>query len=188
MNFFEFNSRQDYASYWPEKDAGEITDPRVPASFRRIESRITEYLGDPPRRPAKKGNLLKSAYGYFCTNSAREMLLEASKGRVIFSPTEVVGRDGEMISQFWVVNVVDCLDLSNTVASSGAHAKNGNLGVIKRPAFDESKWDGSDLFVVPQDQNDCYFVSIRFVEKWRASKFKGAKFSRFLMDPDAIKC
>lgn len=188
MNFFEFNSRQDYASYWPEEFSGEINDLRVPVPFRKVESRINEYLGDPPRKPAKKGVLLKSAYSYFCTANARDLILDASKGGVIFSPTDVVGRESESVHQFWVVNLIDCLDLSKTVASPATSGQKGKLGVIKRPFFDESKWDGSDLFIVPQDPSYCYFVSTRFAEKWQASKFKGAKFSRFLMDPEAIRC
>jgi hypothetical protein len=69
-----------------------------------------------------------------------------------------------------------------------ANPRPGRIGVIKRPMFDESRWDGSDLFVVPQDPSYCIFVSERFVERWRAAKFKGSMFSRYLMDPEAIEC
>jgi hypothetical protein len=186
--FFRLHPRDGYASYWPQARDGAVADLRVPENFRGEEIEIAEYLGDPPRKPGKRGSLLKSAYSFFVRADALPLISESARGNLLTHPTIVVGRESEEISQFWVTNFVDCLDTAKTVVSPMASPKPGKIGVIKRPVFDESRWDGSDLFVVPQDPSYCFFVSERFVERWRAAKFKGAMFSRYLMDPEAIEC
>lgn len=188
MKFFELGPRPGYASYWPERSDGEVEEARIPADSRRREVEIAEYLGDPPRKPGKHGSLLKSAYSFFVRADALSLVAESARGNLLTRPTIVVGRETEEVFQFWVTNFVDCLDVAKTVVAPAASPRPGKIGVIKRPEFDESRWDGSDLFVVPQDPSYCFFVSERFVERWRAAKFKGAMFSRFLMDPEAIKC
>lgn len=77
---------------------------------------------------------------------------------------------------------------ANTVSAPPGGFYKDKIGVIKRPVFDEGRWDGSDLFVVPQDPSTSLFCTERFVANWKQSKLKGALFSRFLMDPEAIKC
>lgn len=67
------------------------------------------------------------------------------------------------------------------------HKDPKRVGVIKRAVIDEARWDGSDLFVLPQNPNHTLYCSERFVEGWKAAKLKGALFSRCLMDPEAIK-
>lgn len=188
MKFFELGPRPGYASYWPERKEGDINETRIPSDSRSKEVEIAEYLGDPPRKPGKHGALLKSAYAFFVRADALPLISDSARGKLLTSPTIVVGRESEGIFQFWVTNFVDCLDTTKTIASPMASPKPGKIGVIKRAVFDESRWDGSDLFVVPQDPSYCFFVTERFVEKWRVAKFKGAMFSRFLMDPEAIEC
>jgi hypothetical protein len=87
----------------------------------------------------------------------------------------------------WVLNFVDCLDIDRSSISVPTIPKKGYVGIIKRPVFDESRWNGSDLFAVPQDPNCHLFCTERFAVEWKTAKLKGALFSRFLMDPDAIK-
>lgn len=188
MNFYRLNPRQDYSGYWPEEIVGEIAEFRISANSRQREVRVTEYFGDPPREPAKHGAFHKSAYGYFVRKDALLLVSDAAHGKLLTSPTVVVGRESETFYQFWVTNYVDCLDISNTVTSPTASPQSGKIGVIRRPVFDESRWDGSDLFVIPQDPSYSYFVSERFIERWRAAKFKGAMFSRYAMDLNAIRC
>ena len=112
----------------------------------------------------------------------------AARGKLRTSSTKIIGREDEDFFQVWVLNFVDCLDEAKTVASPPGGFYKGKIGVIKRPVFDESRWDGSDLFVVPQDPSFCFFCTENFVAQWKAAKLKGAMFSRHMMDPDAIRC
>lgn len=188
MTFFELGPRSDYARYWPEAFDGEIVDPRILSDFRKKESVLREYLGDPPRKPGKHGSFLKSAYSFFVRDDALSLIRSAAKGLLFSSATKVIGREGETFHQFWVTNFVDCLDLNKTSASPSMGKYPGKIGVIRHPVFDEARWDGSDLFVVPQDPSYCYFCTENFVEQWKAAKLKGAIFSRYLMDPEPIRC
>ena len=188
MNFFELGTRQDFASYWPSVCEGEIDDPRIPVDSRKREAVVGEYLGDPPRKPGKHGQLHKSAYAFFVRQDALQLVQTAARGAIVTSPTRMLGRESEAFHQIWLLNVVDCLDVAKTVASPSTNRKPGKIGVIRRPVFDESRWDGSDLFVVPQDPSYCYFCTENFVAQWKAAKLKGAMFSRYLMDPEGIRC
>lgn len=189
MIFYEISSRQDFAGYLPKETNGSISERLItPDSCREKESLLVEYCGEPPRKPAKKGDFHRSAYGYFVKSTALDFFEKASRGKLIKNPTKIIDRADEEFYQIWVTNYVDCLDVKNTVASpAGGYYKN-KIGVIKRPVFDEKKWDGSDLFVVPQDPSFCLFCTEKFVEQWKQSKLKGMMFSRFLMDSEAIKC
>jgi hypothetical protein len=187
MNFFEINPRQDYAGYGGDAEAGEISEPRIIPPYRKIAGTVSEYLGDPPRKPGKKGDYHAGSLLHFVRNAALELMSEAARGNLIVKPVRVTGRDEETFHQAWVVNFVDCLDEANTVSSPQGGFYKDKIGVIKRPAFDESRWDGSDLFVVPQDPSTSLFCTERFIANWKQAKLKGALFSRFLMDPDAIK-
>lgn len=187
MIFYKLGNRQDYAGYWPEHKAGELPDPRIPDYYRDIETVLGEHLGDPPRKPGKKGDLHKSAYGFFARPAALALLVNGSQNKVATHPAVLLGRESEEFQQFWVLNYVDCLDVPNSSISEPVVRVPGRVGVIKRAAFDEARWDGSDVFVVPQDPVHNVYCSERFVAQWKAAKLKGALFSRFLMDPDAIK-
>lgn len=188
MTFFGVWPRQGFAGYWPEKFDGEISEPLIPEESRRVESLIAEYLGDPPRKPGKHGSFHKSAYSYFVRDDALELFRGAAKGRMLSKPTTVVGRESEVFHQVWVTNFVDCLDVSNSVISPSTGKQKGKIGVIKRPAFDSSRWDGSDLFVLPQDPNYVLYCSEAFIAGWKAAKKKGIEFRRHVMDLDAICC
>lgn len=187
MDFYEISGRQDFAGYWPERSEGGIHDERIPSPYRTRESVIAEYLGEPPRKPAKHGNFHKSAYGYFVREEALDILRQAARRNLLTVPTRIIGREEESFHQVWVTNFVDCLDIALTTTSSPSNARTGQLGVITRPAFDMSRWDGSDLFVVPQDANFCLYCSERFVADWKAARKKGMVFRRFLFDPDPIR-
>lgn len=187
MKFYEVGPRQDFAGYWPERVDGEVGDARIPAHSRKKEGVVNEYFGDPPTKPKKLGSFHKSAYGFFVRDDALEQFQRAARGNLITNPTTVVGRESEVFYQVWITNYVDCLDLAQTVASPSSGKAAGKIGVIKRPVFDEKRWDGSDLFVVPQDPSFCLFCSEQFVVDWQAAKKKGVVFRRFLMDPEAIR-
>jgi hypothetical protein len=116
-----------------------------------------------------------------------ECFESACRGKLASRPTRILDREAEHFRQVWVLNFVDCLDEAKTMASPPGGFYKDKIGVIKRPAFDEHRWDGSDLFVVPQDPSYCLFCSETFVTQWKAAKLKGAMFSRFLMDPEAIR-
>lgn len=188
MNFFELGPRPDYASYWPEKIDGELDDRGIPMDSRKKERVLAEYLGDPPRKARKQGSFHKSAYSFFVRDDALELIEKSTGGKILTNPTTIVGREAENIYQFWVTNFVDCLNLTMTVASPKSGRAPDKIGVIKRPVFDEARWDGSDLFVVPQDPSYCYFCTENFIVQWKAAKLKGAMFSRYLMDTQAIRC
>lgn len=188
MNFFRLNSRQDYASYSINGAASAIVEPKIDQEFRIVASELSEYLGSPPRKPGKQGDIHITASSYFVRTRALDLFEASANGRLLSRIVKVVGRESEEFCQVWVTNFVDCLALRETVVSPAASPQPGRIGIIKRPVFDESRWDGSDLFVVPQDARYCYFVTERFVDRWREAKLKGAMFSRFLMDPNAIKC
>lgn len=186
MKFYMLSARQDYAGYYEELAGGKINDSRIPEYYRRKLVRLIEYLGVPPVKPRKKGDFHMSACEFFAREKIITFLACAEKCELLTNRTEIIGREDENIFQFWVVNVVDCLDVEKTIASEPYNNKTKKMGVIKRPVFDESKWDGSDLFIVPQDPNYCLFCSENFVKKWKENKFKGAEFSRYLFDPDKI--
>lgn len=188
MNLYDIGPRQDFAGYWPEQTDGEVSDPRIPAHSRKRESVVAEYLGDPPTKPKKLGSFHKSAYGFFVRDDALELFRHATRGNLLTSPTKILGRESEVFHQVWVTNFVDCLDLAQTVTSTPSGKSPGKIGVIKRPVFNESRWDGSGLFVVPQDPSFCLFCSEQFAADWKAAKKKGMVFRRFLMDPEAIRC
>jgi hypothetical protein len=188
VNFFRINPRQDFASYSVEKTAGEILEGRIIPPHRKIAVTLSEYLGDPPRKPAKHGDIHMSASQCFVRPGALQLFESASRSKLQSAPVTIVGREDEEFRQVWILNFVDCLDVEKTVASPPGGFYKDKIGAIKRPVFDESRWDGSDLFVVPQDPSYCFFCTENFVAQWKAAKFKGAMFSRFLMDPDAIRC
>lgn len=187
MNFYKLHSRNDFASYWPEKINGQVEHPLIPPEMRNKETRVGEYLGEPPRDPGKKGALHRSAYALFVLDDALALVREAARNHLLTSPTLLVGRERETFHQIWVTNSVDCLDVANTVAAPViGRGRPQEIGVIQRPVFDQARWDGSDLFVVPQDPSYCFYCSHHFVERWQAARFRGAMFSRFLFDPNAI--
>lgn len=188
MNFFEIGPRQDYASYSVDETTKEIVEPRIIPPHRKAGKVLREYLGNPPRKPGKHGDLHASASRYFVRSKALALVVSASRGKVQTSPVTIVGRESDDIRQVWTLNFVDCLDIGKTIASPSNGFYKGKMGVIKRPVFDESRWDGSDLFVVPQDPSYAFFCTETFIAQWKASKLKGAMFSRFLMDPDPIRC
>lgn len=180
------SARQDYAGYYEEIVGENINDLRIPEQYRAKLIKLSEYLGVPPVKPRKKGDFHKGASEFFACETLIPFLASATKGAIIANKAEIVGRESENIFQFWVVNVVDCLDVEKTTASEPYNKKTKKMGVIKRPVFDESKWDGSDLFIVPQDPNYKLFCTENFVKKWKENRFKGAEFSRYLFDPDKI--
>lgn len=188
MIYFEIGPRQDYAGYLPESETGEIDDLRIPIENRRITPVVKEYLGDPPRKSRKRGDLHKSAYSFCLRSEALELFRNSCKDKIRINATKIVGRESEQFFEIWVTNFVDCLDLQKTVSSPNRGPYRDKIGVIRRPVFDENRWDGSDLFVVPQDPNYCFFCTENFVKSWNEHKFHGAMFSRFLMDPEAILC
>lgn len=186
MNFFEIGPRQDFASYSVETPVGEVADQRIIPPYRGIAGHLKEYLGDPPRRPGKQGDFHASAHGVFLRASAAKIFESAARGKLLAHPVAIAGRELEAFRQLWVTNFVDCLDLAKTSASPSSGFYKGKIGVIKRAVFDEQRWDGSDLFVVPQDPSFSLFCTETFVKEWKAARLKGIMFSRFLMDPDPI--
>lgn len=188
VKFYELGPRQDYAGYSTVLPNGEIDDARIIPLHRQAAAVLEEYCGNPPRKPAKKGSIHISGSFYYARKDVLALLQTASSHQLLTKPTSILGRENEIFEQFWVLNFVDCLDLDKTIASQPGtiHKKFGKIGVIKRPVFDESRWDGSDLFVVPQDPSFRLYCTENFIAEWKARKLKGAKFSRFLFDPDAI--
>jgi hypothetical protein len=187
MLFFEIGARPGYASYSLVETGEFISDARIIPPYRVGGSGLSEYMGLPPRsKPGRKGNFHVSAGRHFADGKALALIEKACRGRIATRPTPIEGRDAESFMQFWVLNFVDCLDRENTVASPSAGFYKAKIGVIKRAAFDERRWDGSDLFCVPEDPSYALFCTERFVADWRSEKLKGAAFSRFLFDPEAI--
>lgn len=188
MSFYGLWPRSDYAGYWPEKFGISISETRIPEESRRAEIQIAEYLGDPPRKPGKRGSFHKSAYGYFVREDAIGVFERAAQGLLSRSTTVVLARESESFFQVWVTNFVDCLDEKNSTISPVVSKSRGKIGVIKRPAFDESRWDGSGLFVLPQDPNYTIYCAESFVERCKESRIKGVEFRRHIMDTQPIRC
>lgn len=188
MIFYRMSNRQDFAGYLPATTDGVVDDARVPEFCRERQTALKEYLGEPPRKPGKHGDLHVTGSWYFVRPRVLTLLEKAARGHVASHPTTVAGREAEDFQQVWVLNFVDCLDIGQSSISEPLRPIPGKVGTIKRPVFDESRWDGSDLFVVPQDRNCHWFCTEKFVADWKAAKLKGAEFSRFLMDPESIKC
>ena len=188
MNYFELNPRSNFAGYWPDTISGQVNDPRITEHDRNREVVVSEYLGEPPGKPKKRGVFHKSATGYFIRADVVELFKSAANGKIILNRSTLVEREDETFYQAWVINFVDCLDIKRTSFAPTLSNNPIHVGVIKYPVFDESRWDGSDLFAVPQDPSYSWFCTERFIEKWKALKFKGASFSRNYMDGEAIKC
>lgn len=186
--FYRIGPRNGYAGYWPEEFGCDIADSRIPVDSRRSERVVREYLGDPPKKPGKHGAFHKSAYSYFVRDDALPLLSVAARASIVVSPTKIIGRENEPFSQVWVTNYVNCLDVKATIAAPPLNKLPGGMGVIKKPIFDETRWDGSELFVVPQEEGFFPYCSESFVMKWKAAQFKGMMFTRFLFDPDAVLC
>ncbi len=186
MSFYIVGPRQDYASYWPEKTDGQISAHLIPTDSRVREVVLREYLGDPPRRPAKRGEFHRSAFGYFIREDLLPTFLESANGRMLCNPTLILGRESEKFVQIWITNEVDCLNIGETDFSPTVDKRVGKFGVIRRPAFDMDRWDGSDLFVVPEDPNQKVFCSAQFIKKWKELKTRGMMFARHFMDCDPI--
>lgn len=187
MTFYEMTGRQEFASYSMIDKGGLINDHRIIEPHRVVATRLREYLGVPPRKPARRGDFHSSGSSFFIKSELVEVFAAASNENFQTSAITIEGRERESIVQFWCLNFVDCLDIKNTVAPPSSGICKGKIGVIKKPAFDESRWDGSDLFVVPQDPSFSMFASDRFVKKWVMSRRKGAQFSRYLMDTQALR-
>lgn len=188
MIFYRINPRQDFAAYLPGSSDGSVAEQRIPEYCRQKQGKLMEYLGDPPRKPGKRGDIHITDSWYFVRSNALAFIESAARGRVLKNPITIGDRQCEVFQQVWVVNYVDCLDVEKSSITEKVSRDPSRVGVIKRPVFDERRWDGSDLFVVPQDPSYCLFCSENFLAQWKAAKLKGAMFSRFLMDPEAIKC
>lgn len=188
MIFYRMSNRQDFAGYLPATTDGVVDDARVPEFCRERQTALVEYLGDPPRKPGKRGDFHVTGSWYFVRPAALALLERAALGKITSHQTSLAGREDESFRQIWVLNFVDCLDIGQSSISEPLRQIAGRVGTIKRPVFDEARWDGSNLFVVPQDRNCHLFCTEHFVAEWKAAKLKGAEFSRFLMDPEAIKC
>jgi len=186
LNFFQLSVRQDFAGYLASKLEGEISDVRFIPPIRSREVNLVEYFGVPARKPGRRGDFHKSANGFFANENALKLISEASNRKLLTSIVSIEGREKEAFSQFWVQNFVDCMDRENTVAGPpGIYS--GKIGVIKKLVIDEARWDGSDLFVVPEDPSSTMVCTERFVDQWRLEKLRGAQFSRFRFDPDPIQ-
>lgn len=188
MNFYLIGPRQGYANYAAEHFVGNIDDERIFPPHRQIAGTLEEYLGDPPRKPGKRGDIHITGWRYYLRSTVVPLFEQAAQGKILTKPLIIKGREGEEFVQLWVLNFVDCLDLKATVSTppGSLHKKHKMIGVIKKPVFDESRWDGSDLFVVPQNPSFTFFCTERFVDRWREDKLKGAEFCRFLFDPAPI--
>ena len=188
MNYYILGSRDDYASYSMDESAEEIDDAKIVPYNRRVAHVLQEYLGNPPCKPKRKGDFHASGSYYYVSAAALPMFEESARGGVIAKPVRVIGREDEAFFQVWLVNVVDCLDQTNTEASPPTHTMKGRIGVIRKPVFDEEKWDGSDLFSVPQDPNNLMFCTSLFIERWRKNKLKGALFAKHRFDSQPTAC
>lgn len=186
MNFFQLNVRQDFAGYFANKIEGEISDERFIPPLRSREVNVAEYLGVPVRKPGKRGDFHKSANGYFANQRAITLIQDACNQNIITSHVSIEGREAETFRQFWITNFVDCMNAAATIAGPpGIYS--GKIGVIKRLEIDAERWDGSDLFVIPQDPSSTMVCTERFIDRWRGDKLRGAQFSRFRFDPDPIQ-
>lgn len=188
VNFFQVTPRQEYANYAAEYPVGDIDEKRIFPPHRQVAGSVEEYLGDPPRKPGKRGDIHITASSYYLRLSVVPIFEGAARGKMVSKPVIISGREMEAFVQIWVLNFVDCLDLGATISAppGSLHKKFHMLGVIKKPVFDESRWDGSDLFVVPQDSGYNFYCTERFLDRWCQAKLRGAKFSRFLFDPKPV--
>ena len=183
--FYEIGQRQGFASYLPTFSEGSISEPRIIPPHRRKVHRLEEYLGSPPRKPGRHGDLHITDSHYFAAGAAEELIRRGCNDRLVTGRVDIEGRKQEF-TQFWVLNFVDCLDIERSDVSPASGFHRNKIGVIRRPVFDLDRWDGSDVFVIPQDPSYALYCTARFVERWKAAKLKGARFSRYLMDPEAL--
>jgi hypothetical protein len=187
VEFFYLNPRRGFASYEVVSEGALFVDERITAPNRVTATALAEYLGDPPRKPGKRGDVHLSGGLYFATTDALSLIREASRGLVSDARVSISAREGSELSQLWVLYFVDCLDLAGTQAAPASGFFKGKIGTIKRPVIDASRWDGSELFVVPEDPGYKLFCTSSFVEKWQKSKLKGLAFCRYLFDPHPIE-
>jgi hypothetical protein len=98
----------------------------------------------------------------------------------------IAGREDESFYRFWCNKLEDCLDLKRSVISN-INPKPSLIGVVKKPVFDDAKWDGRCVFRIPGDVNYLTYCCERFVDERRKHKIKGMKFCIRLFDPDPIE-
>lgn len=186
MNFYILTPRHDFSGYWPDLNGPPVNINNIPDVDRIHETELSEYFGEGLSSPKKKGDFHGSANGKFFSERSLPLIREAARHKIIVKKSNLGGLNGQFY-QAWITNVVDCLNLKLTKSSEPSHHISGKIGVIKHPAFDITKWDGSDLFIVPQDPNYKWFVTEKFVDEWRKMKFKGITFAKNFMDLQAIK-
>lgn len=191
MKFYLLGGLDSYASYMGITNADEhaISTQEAPNQKDISKWRIpllTEYMGDPPRKkPLRKGHYHQSAWQNYFSEFSREALTNMLETNGVFRPVKIVERE-EVFYRYWCTNVVDCLDFNRSLISN-MHNRPDSIGVVKKPVFDETKWDGSDVFRIPRDLNHNVYCSERFVEECRKHKIKGITFGIGLFDPDPIE-
>lgn len=191
MKFYMLSGLDSYASYsgLTSKDdelLANMVAPKESEKFWQVPT-LVEYMGDPPRKkPLKKGLFHSSGSQHFYTSVARGKLAEFLEHTGVFRSVNIVGREDEQIFRYWCNKVVDCLDFKNSVIVD-YNPKPGMVGVVKKPAFDEARWDGSDIFRIPGDASHVIYCSERFVEACRQQRIKGMTFGIGYFDPDPIE-
>jgi hypothetical protein len=189
MNFYEITSRDSYASYLEleTKPGPKNLDGRICGDHRVAYPILAEYLGDPPVKPRKKGDFHQSGSSCYMDEKALDLFSRESKGNLKFIQITIRGREKENFFQVWVENFVDCLDRGRSVINKKTGIIPHQVGVIKTAIFDLERWDGSGLFVIPEDPSYNLYCSEIFLSEWKKSKMKGINFSRYFMDLDGPK-
>jgi hypothetical protein len=191
MNFYIYSGREGYAGYDSDNVVGEVEGaPFIVGAYRKlVASPLVEYLWEERGRqikPRKCGDFHESCGLVFANEKALKLIEKAARGKVQAFPITIKGREDETFYQLFVLNCVNCLDVGQTDSSPPGNFWKNKIGVIRGPVFDENRWDGSDLFVVPEDPSTKWFCTENFVKEWKAAKLKGACFSKRMFDPEKI--
>lgn len=187
MDFYILSGRESYAGYCgkSEDDQQRILLQEPPDPRQWTIPTLTEYLGNPPARPKRRGEYHSAGWAHFFSDRGIDLLGEYLEASGVCLPVRIEGR-GEQFCRYWITRVVDCLDMKRSDVRSVADIP-GSIGMIRTPVIDVGRWDGSDIFRVPGDPNVKFLATQRFVDACRIAKLKGAEFSRSMMDPNPIR-
>lgn len=188
MDFYYLSGAEKYAGYMGFTEAEDaLVNLHVPPNSEEwIIPHLTEYLGDPPRKPLRKGDYHSSGQVHYFSERAIDCLGHVLSTSGIWLPVRIQDRV-EPFYRFWVTHKVDCLNVGESkIVNYRLIPLPNQLGVIQKPVFREDAWDGSDVFHVPGDPNNKFFVSERFVELCKKHRIKGMEFRRGYDDDHPI--
>lgn len=193
MKFYWVSADDRYASFEApaEKDRISLDSAQPPSDSQSWSAPyLAECRWEGDGGPRRRGDFYEANSSMFFSNRVVEEIGATLREFGVLFPVNIAG-ESALFFRFWVTHVCDCLDVGRSVISKPSNRIsswwNKKSGVIVDARFDESRWDGSDLFRVPQDPNHQCFVSQGFVDLCMAKRVAGMAFSKGLFDDDAIR-